>query len=121
MIDEIAGYCPMGCGQTLFRADDGSVTCSFIRCPNRTAADEILNDRETEHVVEFRPDSFTIRHPLRERLSDDLMTCELHSYVESLAGPPVAPARYRARFTGVTRVWSWELLPEQEPGAPGGQ
>lgn len=104
----VAGYCPMGCGQTLFLGDEDAVTCSYLECPRRTAVDELLADRETEHVVEFRPGDFIVRHPLRERLDDDLMTCELHAHIAGLAGPPVQPGRYRA--DGGDRGWAWEHL-----------
>lgn len=102
----ITGYCPMGCGQTLFVADGGHITCSFIRCPRPTAVDDLLEDRETEHIVQFDAETFTIRHPLKERLDDALMDCKLHADVQGLNGPPVAPGRYRAfRVNG---GWDWE-------------
>jgi len=92
----VPGYCPMGCGQTLFRARGGHITCSHLSCPNPAAVDDILlHDAEVEHIVEFREDVFTVRHPLRERLGDELMRCDLHSYLAALSGPPVQPGRYR--------------------------
>lgn len=105
---EIDGYCPMGCGQTLFVAS-GHIHCSLVDCPQPTAVAEILNDRETEHLVTFSETAFTVRHPLRERLDDALMECELHEHIASLSGPPVAPGLYRARWrgwpVGVDVVW----------------
>jgi hypothetical protein len=105
---EVQGFCPMGCGSTLFLAAGGYVTCSFISCPRPDAVADLLADRETEHIVQFGEDGFTIRHPLRERLDDALMDCALHDYCTSLPGPPVKPGRYRARHDG-TR-WTWEAL-----------
>lgn len=104
----VAGYCPMGCGRTLFLAAGGCVTCSFISCPRPTAVDDLLEDQESEHIVQFDPDEFTVRHPLRERLDDALMDCDLHHYIASLPGPPVRPGRYRARQR--EGGWTWETL-----------
>lgn len=104
----VDGYCPMGCGRTLFLGGGGLVTCSFIRCPRPDAVADLLADKETEHVVGFDEDGFTIRHPLRERLDDAVMTCELHAYIAGLDGPPVRPGRYRPRL--LDGRWSWEVL-----------
>lgn len=110
-MNDIAGYCPMGCGRTLFVGEGGYVTCSLIGCPRPDAVADILADRETEHVVKFDADTFTVRHPLRERLDDALMTCDLHEYIAGLPGPPIRPGQYRARTTiDTTRPWSWELI-----------
>ena len=105
----VAGYCPMGCGRTLFLADGGLVVCSFISCPRRDAVAELLADRETEHIVLFEEAAFSIRHPLRERHEDEFMTCALHEYCEALDGPPVQPGRYRAVLSG--QRWTWTAVP----------
>lgn len=39
---KVQGKCPMGCGGTLFRADDGRVFCVWQHCPNPLAASELL-------------------------------------------------------------------------------
>lgn len=106
-VRKISGYCPMGCGQTLFVADGGHITCSHLRCPRPTAVDDLLEDRETEHVVKFDAIKYTVRHPLRERLDDALMTCDLYEHIAGLNGPPVAPGRYRA--SRVNGGWVWVL------------
>lgn len=103
---EIDGYCPMGCGKTLFVGDGGYITCSFVECPRREAAAQLLEDRETEHLVTFGQVGFTVRHPLRERLDDALMSCQLHEHIAGLSGPPVQPGRYRALAEGAGE-WSW--------------
>lgn len=108
----ITGYCPMGCGQTLFIGASGHPTCSLIGCPRPTAAGELLADRETDHVVVFDATTFTVRHPLRERLDDALLTCDLHTYIAGLDGPPVHPGRYRASWiTAAGGRWVWPALP----------
>lgn len=109
----VAGHCPMGCGRTLMLDDGGRVTCTLDGCPDRCAVDEILADWEVEHIVEFRANTFLIRHPLRERLDDALMTCNLHAFIEGLSAPPVPLGRYRARGA-LGGAWTWEPLSDQD-------
>ncbi|HXS32224.1 MAG TPA: DUF6085 family protein [Solirubrobacterales bacterium] len=91
----VRGHCPIGCGETLFVGGGGHVTCSYETCPRPAAVDELLAERETEHIVVFTPTNFSIQHPLRERLDGELFDCELHAHLSNLGGPPVAPGRYR--------------------------
>ena len=108
----VQGYCPMGCGQTLFLADELRVTCCWSACPNPTAVDQILGDPETEHLVDFTAAGFTILHPLRERLDDDqggLWGCALHRHIEALIGPPAATGRYRTMLNGAY-AWTYERV-----------
>ena len=106
----------MGCGRSLFLSDDGRVTCCDASCPRPGAAAELLEDRETEHIVIFGETEFTVRHPLRERLDDALMDCELHKDIAAMSGPPVAPGTYRARWADYDAAvpgygqWTWEPL-----------
>lgn len=102
----IPGYCPMGCGTTLFRASGGYITCRSLACPRPDAVSDLLRDRETEHLVTFDEQTFTVRHPLRERLDDALMTCDLHTFCAELPGPPAAPATYRVRRDPSTGYWA---------------
>lgn len=39
---KVAGRCPMGCGETLFLAVGGHVTCSYAECPRPDAAADLL-------------------------------------------------------------------------------
>ncbi|WP_435582892.1 DUF6085 family protein [Amycolatopsis thermoflava] len=108
---DIDGYCPMGCGRTLFVADGGFITCSFVHCPRPDAAADILADSETEHTVQFDADGFTVRHPLRERLDDELMSCKLHAVCAGLPGPPPQLGTYRATLTTGDRPhWTFAAL-----------
>ena len=108
MTGHVIGYCPMGCGYILeFGA--GRITCTLIGCPCPDAVSAILADRETDHVVELGETEWTIRHPLRERLDDQLITCDLHSQLVAAAGPPQRPGRYRVRALPDNR-WSWTPL-----------
>lgn len=104
----VQGFCPACGGESLILAAGGHLACGRLDCPRPGAAGEILTDRETEHIVTFGPGDFTIRHPLRERLDDALMDCDLHEYLFHLIGPPAAPGRYRARPVGDR--WKWEVL-----------
>jgi hypothetical protein len=106
---DITGFCPMGCGRTLFRATGGHVTCSYEHCPNPVAASIILEDGESEHIVKFGRSTWTVRHPLRERISDQLLEeCQLHEHIAQLNCPPIVPGTYRARHW--QGQWTWEEL-----------
>lgn len=106
---DVAGYCPMGCGPTLFLGRGGHITCSLASCPRRTAVAELLEDQEADHVVVLRKRDFTIRHPLRERLDDHLLTCAIHRRIASLAKPPAKPGTYRLTVLPAGS-WMWEEL-----------
>lgn len=103
------GKCPMGCGHTLFLGSGGYVTCSLDKCPRPDAASDILDDGEREHIVEVREYDFTVRHPLRERLDDALMACELHTWIASRPGPPAQLGRYRVTWIDETSH-HWEAI-----------
>lgn len=111
MSEYVAGFCPMGCGKTLFVGKGGYVTCSYVKCPNPTALSNIITDPETEHRVTFLKSKFTITHPLRERLGD-MAKCALHAYLDRLGGPPVKPGKYRALADGK----SWRFDPLEASG-----
>lgn len=91
----IAGYCPMGCGETLVVGEDGCPVCTHIDCSRPGALTELLENDETEHVVTIREDGFTVEHPLRERLDGALHECKLHQDLQGADGPPEEPGRYR--------------------------
>lgn len=110
---DVAGYCPMGCGQTLFVGAGGRLTCSYAECPMPTAVDELLSDGDTRHLVRIDEDKFTIQHPLRERVgeahsltSGNLFSCELHKKLHALGCAPKAPGFYRVHV--VDHVLHWE-------------
>lgn len=118
-VNEVAGFCPMGCGQTLFLTGDGYISCSNRDCERALAVSEILGDGEHEHIVVLSPGTFTVRHPLRERLNDSLMACPLAADIRALKGPPLRPGRYRVwrRPKAGRRDWAWEQL-EIHPQRP---
>jgi len=91
-MQRVAGYCPMGCGQTLFLGR-GHITCSLLDCPNPGAVDELLAHDETEHILVTDGLGFTIQHPLRERIKGELFGCDIHARVQE--ANPRDPGRYR--------------------------
>lgn len=102
----VQGYCP-ACGSgSLFLGTRGYVTCSVNDCPRPTAVSDLLDDRETEHVVNIGETGFTVRHPLLERLDDALLTCTVHERLSRYDGPPVEPGRYRVGEVEGRWVWS---------------
>jgi hypothetical protein len=105
----VAGFCPMGCGSTLILGEGGMVGCSSPGCPRPSAVTEILSDPETAHVVAVHGDGWTAKHPLRERLGDDLLLCDLAAAM--LEGVPSPPGRYRVRrVPRLLPEWAWERL-----------
>ncbi len=106
MSEKVQGFCPMGCGSTLFLASGNYITCSLDKCPDPCAANDILAENEPHHIVKFGEATFDVIHPLRERLGDDLFNCRLHSLIKAMWGPPVAPGRYRAiSKDGISYAW----------------
>lgn len=96
-MSEVKGYCPMGCGAgTLALRPGGEVYCAALSCPDPDAVAKILDNPETEHVVTIREDSFSVKHPLRERVDDDLFDCRLFEELRDFGGPPAEPGVYRA-------------------------
>jgi hypothetical protein len=99
--EQVHGHCPMGCGPTLFLGSGGHVTCARLSCPNPSAVDMILDQPEVDHIVTFEDAGFNLLHPLKERLAPGgLDGCEVHEYLMSFGGPPVAPGKYRVLTTG---------------------
>lgn len=106
--DLIQGHCPMGCGRTLFIGAGGYITCFRQACPQPDAVATLLEDRESEHIVRVDPEDFTVRHPLRERLGDALMRCDLHRWIADQPGPPRRVGTYRVvwRSDPATPTWT---------------
>lgn len=75
---KVQGYCPMGCGETLFVGAGGHITCSYIPCPNPVAVDILLQTDQPNHLVQINPDDFSMTHPLRERIGGELHNCRLN-------------------------------------------
>lgn len=108
----IAGFCPMGCGESLFVGAEGHVTCGHLSCPNPTAVDDILNDSEIHHIIELLPKTFNVRHPLRERLNNELLECNIGDWLVEEGGPPYAVGRYQVIWDG-TGYGHWIRISHQ--------
>jgi Family of unknown function (DUF6085) len=110
-IRDVVGYCPMGCGPHLHVMSGGMIMCLAPGCPDPGSVTGIISDPETNDVVEFTDERFTVLHPLRERLSGNLFGCPVNQAVLALDDPP-DPGRYRARL-GENGKLVLEPLPEQ--------
>jgi hypothetical protein len=69
---------------------------------------EILADHETEHIADFGPDTFSLQHPLRERLEGSLFDCDLHERLSAAGCAPHPPGRYRVTY--VDNLWGFEPI-----------
>ncbi len=103
-LPHVAGSCP-ACGRgALVLSPAGEVTCTHLGCNDPGIVARLLSDPDQRsHIVTLWPGTFALRHPLAERLDDELAECPLHTWLQSLSGPPARSGRYRAM-----------------PGAPGG-
>lgn len=112
-VKKIKGYCSQGCGETLFIDEGGYITCSYAKCPDPSYVSDLLSDRETEHIVKFTDEGFTVQHPLRE-CRESLMSCDLHVRLAELDRPPVKPGTYRFIATGKSdKPFRFEILEEK--------
>lgn len=112
----LQGFCPMGCGQTLERVAGGTVKCVAENCPRPDVVHLLLQDAESEHIVTVEVEAtqdgprttFTLRHPLKERVDGQLERCRTHLYLQ------------RMGETGelANRTGRWRLTPDpkQLPG-----
>jgi len=103
----------MGCGETLFLATGGYVTCSYRPCryiptPRPGAVLTLLDDRAADHVVWIDGLTLIIRHPRRARPGDAQSSCDLDRHLADLEGPPCAPGWYRVVRDG--ERWTWHRI-----------
>jgi hypothetical protein len=114
-------YCPMGCGETLCLLNSGYVHCMAGECPQPDAARKILSNPEHLDVVLIGADSWTVLHPVRERLGD-LFTCPvITACQQQLGGPPDGVTGYfRAQLDEAGKL-CLEHLPGGYSVIPGSQ
>lgn len=103
----VAGYCPICGSASLMLGEGGYITCTRADCPRPDAVADLLADRQTEHIVWIRDDGYTVRHPLRERLADQLLTCKVDEYMAELPRAPLAPGKY---LLCDSVPWAWSRL-----------
>lgn len=115
----VYGWCPMGCGETLFLAAQGVVECVKVDCPDSLAVTALLADREMEHVVTFQGDGWQAKHPIRERIADELLSCPIGDAVKIMIQHGVDGLPEDLVHHGIYRVyrspigpggWAWEDL-----------
>lgn len=96
----LQGHCP-ACGRTsLMTGSGGHITCGHLECPDPTALDRLLDDGETEHLLTVHRDgSFTLRHPLKERLDGALESCRVHETAAHRSTRLPECGRYRTRLS----------------------
>lgn len=96
--DIVGVYCPMGCGETLHLMASGMIRCLDPHCRQSDAAQKILADKETDHIVVFSEGGWEMIHPLSDRLGA-LLGCAVHEACNRLPGPPAGICgKYRARL-----------------------
>jgi hypothetical protein len=113
----IQGRCP-ACGHgRLFVGSGGYLTCPKTDCPMPDAASRLLLDHAqpehhvTIHVSRHQGDrTFTIRHPLMDRLAGTLEDCSLHQYL-TLGQPVLAAGGYIA---GQNEAGVWVFFAEPD-------
>lgn len=111
---DIVGFCPMGCGNTLFRTGTGHIMCAKAGCSSPLAVSSILVAGETEHLVLIADGSINMQHPLRERLDGTLFGCTLFEEIGE-SGDLMPPGRYRV--SRAQRGLFWEDLTAMEEGS----
>jgi len=76
----------------------GEIRCRNPKCPRPDAVAEILRDVETNHIVVIGEENFSLKHPLIERLEDELFECPVHRWLNAQHSQDslgVDPGRYR--------------------------
>lgn len=118
--EPLQGRCPHCGAEELQRGFQGRIVCGNTLCERQDAVNSLLTDPQlTEHLIKVskrhRPGSaepqveitdVTLRHPLVERLDDDLFTCELALYME--AGRPELLPVGMYQVIQVDGVWKFE-------------
>jgi hypothetical protein len=81
-------FCP-ACGRQSLEIRARKLRCFYdfgdekLRCPDPDAAAKILSDPEIHHIVRFdtAANTFSVQHPLRERIGQALLDCSIHDVV----------------------------------------
>lgn len=79
MIVAVHGICP-SCGQRRLFVNSGSggiLQCLNKACKYPNAANEIINDPVRDHLMVLDDKSWTVIHPLIERLGNRMLDCKI--------------------------------------------
>lgn len=99
-VHQVAGYCP-ACGGVLAVDETGVITCTERACPDALAAHKILGESETEHLVEIDDHGFHVKHPLRERIDNALLTCEVLTSLQQHVPESHSRGTFRVKLAGL--------------------
>jgi hypothetical protein len=97
---DIRGYCP-ACGAAKLQAMShvGIVHCTNPECPRLQAIHEILSTPVIDHLLVTHDRSWTLVHPLIERLDNAMLGCTVGDKVsfmmQTQSGPAEDDAVYR--------------------------
>lgn len=105
---KVQGYCPMGCGETLEVNKRGAVSCGGGDCMDPHAVQEILNQSEHRHILNIDTAGWTLKHPLAERVQDELFECPIGARMHVVALDRVEHGRYAVSLDD--DQWKWEKL-----------
>ena len=105
----VIGYCPMCSGETLGLDGLGEIICTNADCPDRLAVTKLLRNRQSEHIVVFHSDdTFSVQHPMKERIDGKLHLCRLRQELSASGTPPMPPGRYIAHQAH--HRWTFERI-----------
>lgn len=97
MMTRVLGYCPMGCGETLY-FEPPHIMCNDAECPDSMAVGKLLSENQgTWHILDVQADGVTTKHPIMERIDGGLFGCTVHDYAMSFHGPPVSLGMWKLR------------------------
>lgn len=118
----VDGFCPV-CGKrsldvevSLLRGPTPTLQCSYPDCPDPLGITKILADPEIHHIVRFDEHGFfNVKHPLRERISGELLDCTIHAELQERVLARVHPLRkkWRVKRAGEHNLdcnWIWEEI-----------
>lgn len=101
----IDGFCPM-CGKrslavevSLVRGPTARVRCYHPDCPDPEGIDKLMQDSEVHHILDVNEwQTWTLKHPLRERINGNLFECPLHGFLRQEFAFRYPPEQGRYRY-----------------------
>lgn len=78
---KVKGFCPVCAHPDPEVGTDGFLHCTSPECPSPDLIANVLLDNEIHHIVRFYEGFFNVKHPMRERLTGDLLNCAVHDRV----------------------------------------
>ena len=65
---------------------------------------------DTDHIIQFEDHTFSVQHPLSERIDGSLFSCSVHQEIWGLDESPVPPGIYRVDASGPLDQWRFEPI-----------